>query len=443
MNYLPLIFPAILSFSACVAQRQSVAETEIESKKTSQVVPGLGEETLEEDEAESIQKLIELVEFQASQIYKVMTPAQKEHISRSKTGDTVRAVHTKSHGCVKGGFFVNENLPADYQTGVFQSGLKFPAWIRLSNGAPGYGPDKDPTSRGFAIKLLNVEKILGERLQRDQLRWSLPRYQGQGQDFLFLNAPAFPVKTLKTYITFTENLEKGGMAPLTTFARPDLRAAASEARAFLGMITQNVESPLEISYFSQLPYQFKDRAAKYRIDSCAKNSKLKKNRRQQRNEKKGDDYLYERTRNTLEDNGETACFDFSVIRQMDPVVQPIEDSNIEWLSDDKSIEAAQRYASGKRKNIDPKKKFANRLTVARILIPQQTVTAPLSDSTCEGLSFNSWNALEEHKPLGNMNRARKAVYDHNANLRKRRESPIVADEEHHQILQRLATSDQN
>jgi hypothetical protein len=30
---------------------------------------------------------------------------------------------------------------------------------------------------------------------------------------------------------------------------------------------------------------------------------------------------------------------------------------------------------------------------------------------CEHLSFNPWRCLPEHRPLGGINRARKAIYD--------------------------------
>jgi hypothetical protein len=35
----------------------------------------------------------------------------------------------------------------------------------------------------------------------------------------------------------------------------------------------------------------------------------------------------------------------------------------------------------------------------------------------ENLSWNPWNALSEHRPLGGINRARKVVYEDSALLR--------------------------
>ena len=37
---------------------------------------------------------------------------------------------------------------------------------------------------------------------------------------------------------------------------------------------------------------------------------------------------------------------------------------------------------------------------------------------CENLSYTPWHALEEQKPLGSMNRARKVVYQQTARVRR-------------------------
>ena len=42
--------------------------------------------------------------------------------------------------------------------------------------------------------------------------------------------------------------------------------------------------------------------------------------------------------------------------------------------------------------------------------PPQDIDLPTTEAQCEKLSFNPWNGLNAHKPLGNMQRARRAVY---------------------------------
>ncbi len=65
------------------------------------------------------------------------------------------------------------------------------------------------------------------------------------------------------------------------------------------------------------------------------------------------------------------------------------------------------------------------MTVASITIPAQ---APVQGEFCETLSFNPWNGLKEHRPLGGISRVRKDVYQEISRLRhdlnnQRREEP--------------------
>ena len=49
----------------------------------------------------------------------------------------------------------------------------------------------------------------------------------------------------------------------------------------------------------------------------------------------------------------------------------------------------------------------------------KNATAP----SCESLSFNPWNALVDHRPLGDFNRARCAIYTAMAAFRAERARP--------------------
>jgi hypothetical protein len=64
---------------------------------------------------------------------------------------------------------------------------------------------------------------------------------------------------------------------------------------------------------------------------------------------------------------------------------PVEDTTVEWSTDDSTF-----------------------IPVARLDIPAQQFEA--NNDLCEGLSFNPWHSLPEHRPIGVMNRIRKAVY---------------------------------
>src|SRR5436853_1613027 len=84
--------------------------------------------------------------------------------------------------------------------------------------------------------------------------------------------------------------------------------------------------------------------------------------------------------------GSEAGFDFYIQRYVDHRT-PVEDSTVEW---EESVSKLEH--------------------VAQIIIPSQDITIPGRDRFCENLSFNPWNCLAEHKPLGLVNRVRRRIY---------------------------------
>jgi hypothetical protein len=90
-----------------------------------------------------------------------------------------------------------------------------------------------------------------------------------------------------------------------------------------------------------------------------------------------------------------SSFDFLVQHQTCPTKMPIEDPVVEW-------------PEGK----SPYRK------VATIYIPVQEFDTPEKNAAVEDLSFTPWHCLPEHRPLGGINRVRKAVYQTIARLRR-------------------------
>ena len=92
-----------------------------------------------------------------------------------------------------------------------------------------------------------------------------------------------------------------------------------------------------------------------------------------------------------------ATFDFMIQFQTDSRSMPIEDAMVEWS------ERASPFR-----------------TIARVRIPPQRIDAPERETACEQVTFNPWNCLPEHLPLGGMNRARKDIYRAMAAFRQAR-----------------------
>ncbi len=278
-----------------------------------------------------------------------------------------RDAHAKHHGCVRGEFIVEANLPEEMKVGVFKdSGKKFTACIRFSNSSGNPKPDYQGDARGMAIKLIGVE---GEKLLIDELRT---------QDFILVNNSVFSLRNLQDYVEFFVALtEAKGNLPLKFFVPGynPFKWRWHELKIFISAFNKKVASPLEIQYWSMTPYKFGDRAIKFSVKPSADNISG-------RTASRSPNYLREAMIEHL--NSKEACFDFLIQFQTDAEQMPIEDSTIEWTS--------------------PFYK------VATLKIPPQTFDSPEQMEFCENLSYTPWHALPEHQPLGATNRARKQIY---------------------------------
>ena len=90
-----------------------------------------------------------------------------------------------------------------------------------------------------------------------------------------------------------------------------------------------------------------------------------------------------------------ASFEFCLQFQTDAEKMPIEDASVEWKEDDSPY-----------------------VPVARIVIARQDINLAETVSRCEAVAFNPWFSLVEHQPLGNMNRARRRIYEAMAAFRQ-------------------------
>jgi hypothetical protein len=83
--------------------------------------------------------------------------------------------------------------------------------------------------------------------------------------------------------------------------------------------------------------------------------------------------------------------------QAHPTRTPIEDPTVRWS------EALSPFTK-----------------VATMIIPAQRLDLPGHAEFEENLSFTPWHALPAHRPLGGLNRARRAVYEAISRLRHER-----------------------
>ncbi|WP_422776210.1 catalase family protein [Pseudomonas mediterranea] len=288
----------------------------------------------------------------------------------------LRDAHAKAHGCVMAEVQVPTDLPAPLRQGVFaEPGKVWQATMRLSNGNAYPQFDSLRDARGMAIKLLNVpgKSLLGER-------------QSQGeQDFVMFNHPNFFVSDVAEY---RQNVaaQADGKKVMAFF--PGLDPRSWQIRhLFIALATLSPPpaSPTQTTYFSVSPYKFGEANAKFRVapdpDSCPSYTLPAQNQALP-------NFLRSALHQQLSTDRVPACFVLQIQRQDPGKYMPIEDTSIEWQESDAPFE-----------------------TVARIKVPPQDFDTPKLNLACDNLSFNPWFGIEAHRPIGGINRLRKAVYE--------------------------------
>jgi catalase len=288
----------------------------------------------------------------------------------------LRDAHAKAHGCVRAEVQVLPELPGELRQGVFsEPGKTWQATMRLSNGNAYPQFDSIRDARGMAIKLFNVP---GKPLLSDQ--------PGRGeQDFVMFSHPNFFVSNVAEY---RQNVaaQADGKKMMAFFPGRDPRTwQVRHLFIALATLSPAPSSPTQATYFSVSPYKFGEANAKFRVlpdpASCPTYNLPEQNR-------KLPNFLRNALNQQLSTDRVPACFVLQIQRQDANKYMPIEDTSIEWRESDAPFE-----------------------TVARINVPAQDFDTPALNLQCDNQSFNPWFGIEAHRPIGGINRLRKAVYE--------------------------------
>lgn len=277
-------------------------------------------------------------------------------LARHPSGQVRRFNQGRAAGCVDAEFVVLEALADDLRTGVFAKARTYRARVRFANASSSSDREKD--IRGVALRVFDAP---GPNLTQGSTV----------QDFVLNSHPVMPAADTREFLELMQAMEAGGLSR-ATYLITHPRAALIGARA-----RQQPSCHLDIPYWSTTPYLFgPDRAVKYVLRPLSA-------RKSTRPPTLTDTYLHEALRAHLA--REEAIFDFAVQFQKGPRM-PIEDATVEWS------ELDSPYRS-----------------VARLRIPSQAVSDEQANG-CEGADFNPWHSHVDHRPLGSLNRARRAIY---------------------------------
>jgi len=270
-------------------------------------------------------------------------------------GPKLRPQHAKALAATTGARFeVSESLAPDLRVGFLVPGAVYPATVRLSNAGAFVVPDGENDLRGLAFRV------------------RLP--DGKFQDFLTTNAERHHAKTAFEAMWASYLLSRPGskLAALVALAGKVGPASALRIVSTLSkQIARPVASLATEAFWSRSAYRFGTTAVRFVVRPAAVAPYVKT-----RTADLGAELVQ---RNWSGD----VVYRLEVQRYANEAKTPLEDSTRPWTTGFEQV--------------------------ATLVLPQN---AKLQDfASTEGLSFNPWNvAGPEFEPLGNLNRARKAVY---------------------------------
>lgn len=309
--------------------------------------------------------------------------------TRHDYGHAVRGVHAKAHAVLTGTFTVAPDLPPELAQGLFAVPGRYQAWVRLSTNPGDILDDAIALPRGLALK---IGGVAGARL---------PEAEGDTQDFIMVNGPVFLTPDAHKFagslslLAKTTDRAEGAKKALSVALQAINRALGAiglESGTLTALGGARQVDPLGETYYSTTPFRFGDFVAKFRVRPVsaaltALTGTLV--------DTTGDrDAIRHHVRGEMATIDGDWAFEVQLLR--DAERQPVEDASVLWAED---ISPFQR--------------------VATLHLPvQDSWDADAVQTIDEGMHFSVWTGLAAHRPLGNINRARRAVYQHSADFRR-------------------------
>lgn len=321
----------------------------------------------------------------------VMTLLEISDTTFADTGQALRSVHAKSHALLRGELRVLP-LALPFAQGMFATPRSHPVAIRMSTTPGDVLDDRVSTPRGLALKVLGVD---GERL---------PGSEGATtQDFLFVNGPAFLAPTAKKFLgslkllaSTTDRIPrlKRAFSALLRGTERALEAVGGESGTLKGLGGHPETNPLGETYFSQVPFLYGRHMAKWSLAPVTAALQALKDAPVDLDDRP------DGLRQTVADHFATQGGEWELRVQLctDLEAMPIEDATVPWPEDASPF-----------------------VPVARIAVPAQDAWSDARSAEMdEGLAFSPWHGLAAHRPLGSINRVRRAAYDASARARSPR-----------------------
>jgi hypothetical protein len=298
------------------------------------------------------------------------------------SGHATRSVHAKSHGLLLGELTVLDGLPEPYAQGLFAHPGNYQAVMRLSTTPGDVLDDKVSTPRGLGLKLVGVPGPRVEGSEGDTT-----------QDFVMVNGPVFQAPNVKKFLGSVKllapttdkvpNLKRAFSAVLRG-AEKAVEAVGAESVKLKALGGHPETNPLGETYYTQVPILYGRYMAKFSLAPSSDALRLLTGAEVDLKDKP--DGLREAVIEHFSREGGEWELRVQLCTDLDKM--PIEDASVEWPQD-----------------------LSPYVTVAILRAPPQAAwSEALAQAVDEGMQFNPWHALQDHRPLGSVNRARMAVY---------------------------------
>jgi hypothetical protein len=326
-----------------------------------------------------------LFEQLAKEIMLVQLKNQKSASAHGVPHPVDRAFHAKSTLAVVDAELRFLDIPSDLQVEFAHPKAVYPTVVRFSNAAGTEQPDFKRDLRGVALRINASPE--------------------QQHDLLMTNYPVSHARDARQFVRFANAMAGGRLSRLFGVVKLVVVFGPSEAVRMLTNVLlgsrRKVRSIATETYWSRGAMRWGDTlAVRYLLRPAPGTAPSPKP------SEDDPEYLSREIARRLA--GGDVRFELCIQRFKDAKSTPIEDTAVAW---------SQRVSAPE--------------PVAVLTIGQRDLGAAGAEATrraVDAMAFNPWNTTDRFRPLGNLNRARKAVYDagvaHRLGLRWRSDPPL-------------------
>lgn len=334
-------------------------------------------------DAEGVEPKIPNEAEQQNELFDIIRRTQEHNFSMHR--HAMRGTHVKTQAIVKGQLTINSDLPEHLAQGLASPAnaqSPHPVAIRFANEPSFLQDDRAPGPRGCGMKIFNVSgnylDPIGSRTQT--------------QDLTFNNAPLLELRDLKTTVEIFTIRERHFREPEKIKPELEKRSDASLQKAPMGLPNQHF---LSYTMYSQAAYRWGPYVVKYALFPTGEyQAALEKSHKitDSSSPEQHSQWLKEWFRDGKQD----ATYDLRVQLCQSLSAQPVEDASVPW------DETAFPFQ-----------------TVGQVVLPagQDPFAAERRAFWDDHMKLNVWYGLEEHRPLGSVNRLRKELYQRSSGFR--------------------------